>query len=519
MKSALATFVLALALSGASALAQQKNIFDDDWDPPAPPSKEPDRPAARPRPVAPPRAPVDRPPPTPPARPPVVAPGDPPPTVVAPPEPAKRRPVPSPVEQASVRRLMKEVYGPQLADRTPAGRRKLSETLLAQAEKSAVVPAEHFVLLAAAVDASVQAADLPSAFRAADSMATTFEVDGLAMKANAAAVPLPQVNSREAADANVRAALALADELADADDYAAAIKVCAAAQPTAVSADASVRNELSVRQRALVAQREAAARVAKEFDKLKAEPDDPAANLAVGRYLCFVKDDWDDGLAHLAKCDDPTLKALATLERAGVDDAADLSKLADGWMDAAPRQPDAAARAAVAAHAADLFQRELATATGLRKQVIERRLAEAERLAAADAGRGVRSFVVEALIDGSSTLHVTPGGIYWKSHGVSKAGRHGGRNEPTYVDGAAWRPQWQNPAERGHDRSDPFPLRVGTVANLQVELIGCSDRRGEQRVNKRDPIRAQVVDNEFVVTIPDNQGGSQWYRLRISRKF
>ena len=41
------------------------------------------------------------------------------------------------------------------------------------------------------------------------------------------------------------------------------------------------------------------------------QADDEAANLAAGKYLCFVKQDWPAGMAHLAKASDPALADLA----------------------------------------------------------------------------------------------------------------------------------------------------------------------------------------------------------------
>ena len=51
-------------------------------------------------------------------------------------------------------------------------------------------------------------------------------------------------------------------------------------------------------------------------EKLEAHADDPDANLAVGRFLCFQKDDWKSGAPYLARGGDETLKTLAALEAA-----------------------------------------------------------------------------------------------------------------------------------------------------------------------------------------------------------
>ena len=44
---------------------------------------------------------------------------------------------------------------------------------------------------------------------------------------------------------------------------------------------------------------------------LVANPDDATANLALGKYACFTKGQWEQGFAHLAKGNDSTLAELA----------------------------------------------------------------------------------------------------------------------------------------------------------------------------------------------------------------
>ena len=48
---------------------------------------------------------------------------------------------------------------------------------------------------------------------------------------------------------------------------------------------------------------------------LKTNPTDPEANLVVGKYHCFVKDEWEKGLPMLLKGNDAALKELATAEK------------------------------------------------------------------------------------------------------------------------------------------------------------------------------------------------------------
>ncbi|MEM8735732.1 MAG: hypothetical protein AAGG44_15975, partial [Planctomycetota bacterium] len=72
-------------------------------------------------------------------------------------------------------------------------------------------------------------------------------------------------------------------------------------------------------------------RVAKAIQTLESNPSDPAANLAVGWYLCLVKDNWIEGAELLAKSNDDSLRALAILEIQQDTMTSRLTSLGDGW--------------------------------------------------------------------------------------------------------------------------------------------------------------------------------------------
>jgi hypothetical protein len=161
----------AAVLMAGAADAAPKSIFDDDWVPPkavaAPPA---DPPSTKP-----------------PAQDPIAKPTVPDPAVRVKPTPVvpavvARRAVPGKPEQVAVRKVMKEIYAGQIADHSATARRKFAQTLLAQADKSATTPTDQFVLLAGAIDAAVESADLPLAFGAVDRMGGAFDVDAAALK-------------------------------------------------------------------------------------------------------------------------------------------------------------------------------------------------------------------------------------------------------------------------------------------------------------------------------------------------
>ena len=69
--------------------------------------------------------------------------------------------------------------------------------------------------------------------------------------------------------------------------------------------------------------------------KLADDPNDAAANLAVGRYQCLVKGDWLIGLPYLVKGNDEALRSLAQWELTQPLQATEQVKLADAWWDLA----------------------------------------------------------------------------------------------------------------------------------------------------------------------------------------
>ncbi len=82
-----------------------------------------------------------------------------------------------------------------------------------------------------------------------------------------------------------------------------------------------------------------AKRVQQEYAKLQSErktlaatPDDPKANLALGKYHCVWRGDWGEGLPMLAQGSDATLKALAEKDIANPDEPAAEIALAKEWL-------------------------------------------------------------------------------------------------------------------------------------------------------------------------------------------
>ncbi len=133
------------------------------------------------------------------------------------------------------------------------------------------------------------------------------------------------------------------------------------------------------------------------------------------------------------------------------------------------------------------------------------------------ATRNAKRVEIEALIDGDTQLVVTSTGIRWQSLGSAKPGRHEGRNEPTWVNGAKWMPVWAQPDEdRGVDQTQEFPLGIG-FKDLKFELLAVGDHRGAEGIKPRSEVTTQQLLNSSVVTIPDEEEGSMWYRFALHK--
>lgn len=343
-----------------AGFASAGSIFDDDWTPP--PSHNTSRP---PTDVPPATAPPRTTPPEPQAHDPAID-----------PTPA-RQPFPGKAEQAKTRVLMKEAYAKGLADHTPLGRQNLARTLLADASNraSSAASTDQFVLLCGAVDAAREAGDWALCFRAADTMGTLFDVDAIALKAEAAIKMRPHPTTPVQAVQNVRAGLVLLGQLEAREDWLGAARVGAALQPASAN-DPALRAALQKAVRALDEMRSFQARLAPALEKLKSAPGDPAANVAVGKYLCFIIGQWERGLPMLAKGSDVQLALVATKDLASPHDAQGQTDIGDDWWKIADALTGTT-KAGVQRRAAFWYRQALPALAGLRATVAQKRINEA----------------------------------------------------------------------------------------------------------------------------------------------
>jgi hypothetical protein len=112
-------------------------------------------------------------------------------------------------------------------------------------------------------------------------------------------------------------------------------------------------------------------------EALAKNPDDPAANLEYGLFLCLVRSQWDKGLPHLARGTEGPFRTAATRELGAPEAAADQASLGDFWWDLAEKETGAN-KAPARSRAIYWYDRAIAGLDGLARVRTERRLTEAE---------------------------------------------------------------------------------------------------------------------------------------------
>jgi len=103
-------------------------------------------------------------------------------------------------------------------------------------------------------------------------------------------------------------------------------------------------NRLNMLQTELTTMKSEHDKLGSSLQKLAAAPSDPEANLAVGRYQCFYKNDWRQGLPKLAQGSDADLAAVARKDADNPKAPPACAEVAELWWTIGQKLPQAAKR-------------------------------------------------------------------------------------------------------------------------------------------------------------------------------
>ncbi|MGI9472597.1 MAG: hypothetical protein ACR2NZ_13740 [Rubripirellula sp.] len=120
------------------------------------------------------------------------------------------------------------------------------------------------------------------------------------------------------------------------------------------------------------------------FITLEKTVDDPQANLAAGRFLCFIRGDWDTGLNHLSQASDPKISSAAEMELGASFDSPNATEVADAWFDIAESETGEHEQANIRRHALEWYREVIDGTSGLQERKVQSRITTLERLLPGD---------------------------------------------------------------------------------------------------------------------------------------
>lgn len=258
----------------------------------------------------------------------------------------------------------------------------LAEKLLAMGREVKDDLLTQYVLLREARDLAAAAGASETSLKAIEELGEKFDIDSFDMKMEALEKIARLVRDANTAGVVARAYFVLVVEAVKADKYDHATTALNKASSAAkVAKDAF----LSSRAQEL---RDDLQLLKRDYELVKAALEKPGAvkSEAVGRYLCFVKDDWATGLPMLASEAKEPIKSLALRDLAKPVDPAEQAAVAGGWWDLAQKERSPWRKARLIARAGDWYNRAKEQAKGILALEIEKALKELRAAAASLTG-------------------------------------------------------------------------------------------------------------------------------------
>lgn len=260
-----------------------------------------------------------------------------------------RMPVPAQIDIDRAGQRLQNLFREQLVTiERPSDREKFIAALLKQAAGLDSDPAGMYAMLVMAMNQSTEAGSQQNLLTAIDLIVSRFDVDAYQINVETLTNFVRGSTRNDDSISNLkqpflgRMVRTMSAAIA-ADDYEAARNLCRFAMrmtPTTRGSDLStLLAQLSV---SLSESGSIYNRVIESLSVLRENSDDKQANATVGRYLCFVKGDWDRGLPLLRIGDSGPIGEMATRDLQGGDNTADQIAIGDAWWSLSERTDKAA---------------------------------------------------------------------------------------------------------------------------------------------------------------------------------
>jgi hypothetical protein len=216
--------------------------------------------------------------------------------------------------------------------RSRADREALAKALFQEGRAGESDPAEAVALLRLSGELCAEAGDVDGVFAAAEAIqgrveCKVLEVAEKILERAALAHRQPEVHAVLAEGYE-----ALSDRLVDEDQFDAAVRAGDVMEKLArSSANPELLARAQLRRRQLSDLQKASGTFRSAMKTLEQRPEDAAASLQAGRFLCFHKRDWEKGIPLLALGSDAGLRSVAEQELRKPSDPEGMAALGDAW--------------------------------------------------------------------------------------------------------------------------------------------------------------------------------------------
>ncbi len=276
--------------------------------------------------------------------------------------------------QKETLKQIKDLFKDEYARKGAADQSALAQKLLQKGIETNDDLPSKFVLLKEAREVAIAAGDADTAMRAAGETAKAFAVDGPALKLAVITKMATAARDPETARTLAKSCIALVAEAVRVDGYDTATSAATKGEQLARPAqDPLLSQRLQDLKKEVASLKEEHGRVKPMLEKPGSGDGD-----AVGRYLCFVKGDWDAGLPHLVAGAKGPLKALVEKDVLNPAEAAQQVEVAEGWADLAQKEKSAWRKSRIQARVRYWLEKAQPAATGVLKLKIDKKLGEIE---------------------------------------------------------------------------------------------------------------------------------------------
>lgn len=295
------------------------------------------------------------------------------------PAPASRpvgRSIPGISAQQQAQTKIKQIFATDYQDTSFNARRALARRLIEASEQTQFDWDAKFVLLSEARDLAAGIGDVTTAFEAIDRQAEAFPIIKLHARAEAMRISVPSLSSPPSNLAAVSICMDLLDQCMVEGDYDRADMLLTLASGAARRGKSKPHVDWTESRARILRPIKDAWEIARPAQAaLSRAPNDPAASLVMGKFLTFIKGDFDAGLVLLAKCSDTELSTLAKLDLNTEPRPPAQLKTANAWWDLGATQPGDYQQT-IRRRAAFWYRKSLSGLDGLDRALAQRRLQE-----------------------------------------------------------------------------------------------------------------------------------------------